>query len=66
MEYLERITELKKKTTLLKDTEMKVDLIDGIRLSLRFVNKETPDQDILINLTKEETEKIKRVLNGRL
>jgi len=62
MEYLERITELKKKTTLLKDTDMKVDLIDGIRLSLRFVNKETPDQDTLINLTKEETEKIKRCL----
>jgi len=37
-------------------------LIDGIRLSLRWAKKEKSN-DLVINFTREETEKIKKILN---
>ena len=37
-------------------------LIDGNRLSLRWVNSKNPNKDLVINFTREETEKIKKIL----
>lgn len=39
-------------------------LIDGNRLSLRWVSRENPNKDLVINFTHEETEKIKKILKG--
>lgn len=41
---------------------MTISLINGVRLSLRFADKEKPETDIVINFTKEETERIMRVI----
>ena len=40
---------------------MRVDLIDNCRVSLRFPNK-IGKEDILINLTKDETDKLRGCL----
>ena len=40
---------------------MTVSLIDNIRLSLRWADKEHPEVDTIINLTMIETEKIKNM-----
>jgi hypothetical protein len=61
MEYLNRKIKIKQKDSV--PNVLRVDIIDGMRLSLRFLNDEDPDDDIVINFTKEETDKIKRVLN---
>jgi len=37
-------------------------LIDGNRLSLRWVSSKNPNKDLVINFTREETEKIKKIL----
>lgn len=60
MEYLNRKIKIKQKDT--TQNVLRVDIIDGMRLSLRFYNDEDPDDDIVINFTKDETEKIKRVI----
>jgi len=60
MEYINRKIKINKKET--SQGELRVDITDGIRLSIRMVDKKDLNNDILINFTKEETEKIKRVL----
>jgi len=64
MEYLNRRISIEKSEKAETD-EIRIDWIDGMRLSLRFFKKEEPDKDIVINFTKDETEKIKRVLRAR-
>lgn len=44
---------------------MTVSLINGVRLSMRFANKETPENDLVINFTTGETEKLRGILNGK-
>ena len=44
--------------------QMNVSLINGIRLSLRWADKEKPETDIVINLTVKETELIKNIIKG--
>jgi uncharacterized protein YpiB (UPF0302 family) len=63
MEYLSRKIKIRKKEK--SFNEIRVDWIDGMRLSLRFFNKEEPDEDIVINFTKEESEKIQRVVRKK-
>jgi hypothetical protein len=63
MEYLNRKIKIKQKDT--TQNVLRVDMIDGLRMSLRFLEIDNPNEDIVINFTKEETDKIKRVLNER-
>lgn len=44
---------------------MTASLINGIRLSLRWADKEKPEEDVVINLTNSETELIKKIIGGK-
>lgn len=59
MEYLKRKIKVDKEET---QETMTVSMIDGIRLSIRWANKEKPDQDIVLNLTVDETKKVKDII----
>lgn len=58
MEYLKR----KIKTDREENQDpMSVSIINGVRLSLRFCEKDKPEKDIVINFTEKETDKIREL-----
>lgn len=59
MEYLKRKIKVEREET--QDT-MTVSVIDGIRLSIRWANREEPEKDVVLNLTQAETRKVKDML----
>ena len=60
MEYLKRNIKAKKEET---QDRMTVSIINGVRLSLRFCEKDKPEKDTVINFTMEETDKIREVFD---
>lgn len=46
------------------NNNMHCSLIDGVRLSLRWIVKEDNTQDILVNLTRAETKLIANILKN--
>jgi len=60
MEYIKRKIKIEELSKIEKKT-MRIDIIDGMRMSLRFVD-EDKTKDIVLNFTKEETEKISKIL----
>lgn len=64
MEYLSRNIKIRKKDK--SFDEIRIDWIDGMRLSFRFFKKDKPDEDIVINFTKEESEKIRKTLKEKI
>jgi len=59
MQLLKRKIKIEEETSI--QDQMRVDLIDGCRVSLRFPDK-SKKADLLINLTAAETDKLKRCL----
>ena len=57
MEYLKRKIKCEREET---QETMTVSMIDGIRLSIRWAKK--PEEDVVLNFTREETRKIKELL----
>jgi len=60
MEVLKRDIKHKLKET--SHDEMHCSLIDGIRLSCRWAEKDETEEDIVINFTRAETDKIIKLL----
>ena len=61
MEILKRKIEAERQEN---QDEISVSLIDGMRLCLRWHNKDKEDEDMLVNFTEKETRKIKNIFNG--
>jgi len=63
MQLLKRNITYKEKTE--THNTIRIDIIDAKRISLRFPTKNTnkTTQDIIINLTTEETNKLKKIIN---
>jgi len=59
MEYLKRKLKVEREEN---QETMSSSLINGIRLSIRWADKEKPETDVVLNFTAEETKKIKNVL----
>jgi len=59
MEYLKRKIKTEKEES---QETMSVSLINGIRLSIRWADREHPEKDVVINFTKEETKKLKKIM----
>lgn len=59
MEYLKREVKSERKEC---QENMTISLIDGIRLCLRWADKENPEEDIVMNFTQAETDKIIKLL----
>ncbi len=72
MQVLEREIILKKEEQIIDIANFRIDMIDNCRLSIRMKKKDTTipktgkklkkREDVVINFTREETEKIKRCL----
>ncbi len=61
MEFLKRKIKVEKEES---QENMNASLINGVRLSLRWVDKENPEKDIVLNLTMSETELIKKIIRN--
>jgi hypothetical protein len=64
MEYINRKIKIKQRDT--SQHDLRIDWIDNMRLSLRFVDTEDKENEILINFTKDETAKIIYVLREKI
>ena len=62
MEFLKRKIKVEREEN---QERMTVSLIDGVRLSLRWADKEKPDKDVVLNLTMPETTKLKEILEWK-
>jgi len=59
MEYLKRKIKVEREEN---QETMSSSLINGVRLSIRWADKEKPETDVVLNFTTEETKQIKKVL----
>jgi hypothetical protein len=63
MEILKRKIQAKRQAN---QDEMSASLVDAVRLCCRWHNKEKQDEDMLVNFTEKETNKIRQVVRACL